>query len=64
MTAASQALAASVPQMSEEILAFAATSNICTNVDGLYMELFIALPVANFIYKKLSAVMHKNQANA
>jgi hypothetical protein len=37
--------------MSEEILAFAATSNICTNVDGLYMELFIALPVANFIYK-------------
>ena len=64
MTAASQALAASVPQMSEEILAFAATSNICSNVDGLYMELFIALPAANFIYKKLSAVMHKNQASA
>ena len=50
--------------MSEEILAFVATSNICTNVDGLYMELFIALPAANFIYKKLSAVMHKNQASA
>ncbi|WP_071434627.1 DUF3100 domain-containing protein [Angelakisella massiliensis] len=64
MTAASQALAASVPEMAEEVLAFAATSNICTNVDGLYMELFIALPVANFIYKKLSAVMYRNKTNA
>lgn len=54
MTAASQSLAAAVPDMSEQILAYAATSNILTNVTGLYMELFIALPVANFIYKKLS----------
>ena len=59
MTAASQALAAAVPQMADEVLAFAATSNICTNVDGLYMELFIALPVANFLYKKLSKVFFK-----
>lgn len=59
MTAASQALAASVPHMAEEVLAFAATSNICTNVDGLYMELFIALPVANFIYKKLAPVFFR-----
>ncbi len=54
MTAASQSLAATVPAMADEILAFAATSNICTNVDGLYMEYFIALPVANFLYKKLT----------
>ena len=51
MTAASQSLAASVPTMADEILAYAATSNIMTNVTGLYMELFIALPVANFLYK-------------
>lgn len=50
MTASSQALAAAVPQMSEEILTFAATSNILTNVSGLYMELFIALPLANKLY--------------
>lgn len=62
MTAASQALSASVPAMSEEILAYAATSNIMTSVTGLYMELFIALPVANFIYKHLSKVMHKRKA--
>lgn len=61
MTAASQALAASVPAMSEEILAYAATSNIMTSVTGLYMELFIALPVANFIYKRLSKVIHKRR---
>ena len=50
MTASSQALAAAVPEMSEEILAFAATSNILSNIDGLYMELFIALPLANKLY--------------
>ncbi len=64
MTAASQALAATVPEMADEVLAFAATSNICTNVDGLYMELFIALPAANFIYKKLSKAMGRDKAKA
>ncbi len=54
MTASSQALAAAVPEMSEEILAYAATSNICSSVDGLYMTLFIGIPIANFIYRKLS----------
>lgn len=60
MTASSQALAEAVkthavwgqlPNISDEVLAFAATSNVCTNVDGLYMEYFIALPVANKLYK-------------
>ena len=70
MTAASQALAASVTVSpvwanlvtADEVLAFAATSNICTNVDGLYMEFLIALPVANFLYKKLSPVFFKDKA--
>lgn len=51
MTAASTALAATVPEMSDEILAYAATSNIMTNVTGLYMDLFIALPLVNFLYR-------------
>ena len=42
-----------VPAMAEEISAFAATSNIMTNVTGLYMDLFVALPCANFLYKLL-----------
>lgn len=59
MTASSQALAASVPAMSEEILAYAATSNIMTSITGLYMELFIALPLANIVYKHLSKIIYK-----
>ncbi|EFB90408.1 hypothetical protein HMPREF7215_0241 [Pyramidobacter piscolens W5455] len=53
MTAATQSLTATVPAMAEEISAFAATSNIMTNVTGLYMDLFVALPCANFLYKLL-----------
>lgn len=59
MTAASQSLAESIPLMKEEILAYAATSNILTNVTGLYMELLIALPVANKLYKIYSKTFVK-----
>lgn len=62
MTASSQALAATVPEMADQILSFAATSNLCSNVDGLYMELFIALPVANFLYKMLSKIFLEHKA--
>ena len=54
MTAATQSLTATVPAMAEEISAFAATSNIMTNVTGLYMDLFVALPCANFLYGLLT----------
>lgn len=61
MTAASQSLAESIPLMRDEILAYAATSNILTNVTGLYMELFIALPVANKLYKVFSKVLGRDK---
>ncbi len=61
MTAASQALAASVPEMSNEILAYAATSNIMTNVTGLYMVLFISLPVSNFLYRIFGKAFSRNR---
>lgn len=54
MTASSQSLAAAVPEMADEILAYAATSNIFSSVDGLYMTLFIGIPVANFLYRRLA----------
>lgn len=54
MTASSQALASALPEMAEEILAYAATSNVCSTVDGLYMTLFIGIPLGNFIYGKLT----------
>ncbi len=61
MTAASTSLAESIPAMKDEILAYAATSNIMTNVTGLYMECFIAIPLANKIYKVLSKVLHRKE---
>ena len=54
MTAASAALAETVPEMADQILAYAATSNIFSNVDGMYMELFIAIPVSNWLYNKIA----------
>lgn len=62
MTAASQSLAEAIPAMKDEILAYAATSNIMTNVTGLYMECFIAIPLANKLYKVYSKMLHRKEA--
>lgn len=52
MTAASGALALTVPSMKDTILAYAATSNMLTGVTGLYSVIFLGLPLVNFFYKK------------
>ncbi len=52
MTAASSALAETVPAMKDTILAYAATSNMLTAVTGLYSVVFLALPLSNWLYKK------------
>ncbi|WP_342607115.1 DUF3100 domain-containing protein [Vibrio tritonius] len=55
MTAAcSGTLAAAYPTMKDDILAFAGASNLLTNATGLYVAIFIALPFAEWYYKKLS----------
>lgn len=40
-------------EMKEQILAYSATSGLITGVFGIYMELFLAFPLANFYYRKL-----------
>ena len=62
MTASSASLAATVPEMAEEIQAYAAMSNICSNIDGLYMECFIAIPVAERLYKVYSKMLGRKDA--
>lgn len=62
MTASSASLAATVPQMAEEIQAYAAMSNICSNIDGLYMECFIAIPVASKLYPLYSKLLRRKNA--
>lgn len=54
MAAASASLAAAVPEMAEQILAFAATSNMLAAFTGMYTLIFLALPLSNFIYRILS----------
>ncbi len=53
MAAASASLSNAVPEMSGQILAFAATSNMLAAVTGMYALIFLALPLSNFIYKLL-----------
>lgn len=51
MAAASASLAAAVPEISQQILAFAASSNMLAAITGMYALIFLALPLSNFIYK-------------
>ena len=62
MTASSASLAATVPEMAEEIMAYASMSNICSNIDGLYMECFIAIPAAERLYRAYSKLLRRNDA--
>ena len=39
---------------SEQILAYSATSGLLTAVTGVYVEMFVALPLANWYYKRIN----------
>lgn len=41
------------PEMEQELSAFAASSNLLSTVDGLYMSLFLGIPLTNWLYKVL-----------
>ncbi len=60
MTAASSSLAAAVdPALSDTVLAYAATSNMLTGVTGLYMVIFVSLPLVNKLYDILEPKIGK-----
>lgn len=50
MAACAGALAHSVPEMEEQILALAGASNVLTYATGLYMCIFVALPLTEKLY--------------
>jgi hypothetical protein len=57
MTASAATIAEFYPHMKEEILAFAATSNqitSITSITGTYMMVFVAYPLSNFLYTKIT----------
>ncbi|QEL12424.1 DUF3100 domain-containing protein [Kushneria phosphatilytica] len=53
VAACSGALAGAVPAMKDDLLAFAGASNLLTYATGLYVSLFLALPIAEWLYRKL-----------
>ncbi|MEQ6888768.1 DUF3100 domain-containing protein [Halomonas sp. CS7] len=55
VAACSAAIAGTLPEMKDELLAFAGASNLMTYATGLYLSLFIALPVAEKLYTLLTA---------
>ena len=58
MMAASVApLMETFPQMATEISAYAGMSNILSTADGIFVTIFIAYPLCNFLYKKLEPII-------
>jgi hypothetical protein len=51
MAAALAPVVEAFPHMADELSAYAAASQVLTAFDGLYINLFVALPVANWLYK-------------
>ncbi|MGO1592029.1 MAG: DUF3100 domain-containing protein [Ancrocorticia sp.] len=54
MAAAAAVITNGHPEMADQVLAMAATSNLITTVLGLYVGIWVALPMADWLYRKLS----------
>lgn len=57
MAAASASLVEIYPAMSGEIMALSGASAALTSIVGIYIGLFVALPLCEFIYKRLEPVL-------
>lgn len=57
-TATIGALQALHPDKAELIAAYGAASNMLTSLDGLYMSLFLSLPLSNWLYKKVYRIKY------
>ncbi len=57
MAAASAPLVEMFPDIATEISAFAGMSNLLSTADGIYMSIFIAIPMSNFLYRKLEPII-------
>jgi hypothetical protein len=59
MTASVGTLSSMYPNMATEIQAFGAASNMLSGLDGLYMSLFLALPLTEWLYRKCYKLKYK-----
>jgi hypothetical protein len=55
MTAAATTVKELVPKDQQElVMAYAAASNLITTATGMYMSLYLGIPMTKWLYKKLS----------
>ncbi len=64
MGACSTALAELLPEHKDDIVAFAASSNLLTYATGLFVSVFVALPFAEWLYKVLAKFRKTTQRDA
>lgn len=58
MTAGVGSLIVMYPEMEEMLTAFGATSNMLSGLDGLYMSIWISLPLAEWLYRRMYRVKY------
>lgn len=56
-------LVAAFPDMKEEIIAFSGASNLASSVTGLYMSIFVALPLTEKLYGWMRGRKEKSQTS-
>ncbi|KGE77251.1 DUF3100 domain-containing protein [Halomonas sp. ND22Bw] len=64
VAACSAAIAGTLPELKDELLAFSGASNLMTYATGLYLSLFIALPAAEKLYSLLKGQREAKPAGA
>ncbi len=58
MTASVASLTVMYPDMASQIAAFGAASNMLSGLDGLYMAIWLALPLTEFLYKRCCQIKY------
>lgn len=58
MTAGVGSLSVMYPDMTEMLTAFGATSNMLSGLDGLYMSIWISLPLSEWLYRRMYRVKY------
>lgn len=54
MSASVGALSTLYPEIADTIAAFGASSNLLSGLDGVYISIWLALPLTEYLYKKLN----------
>lgn len=62
MASCSGTVASIFPELEEQILALAGASNILTYATGLYLSLFVALPLVEYLYRRLGGDSSEEEA--